>query len=212
MSSERRCGRCGLLIPADLSGGSRPLPPDCLTCERHPPPVDATHVVVSYAFPWSGLIAQFKFSSQTGWAASFAALMLHHTGVAACLAALTEDDVLIPLPLSSQRLETRGFNQSWLLTKSLSTQSACRAQLDAEVLLRIRDTVSQSSLALHDRRANVKGAFAVNPLKLQRVDGRHVVLVDDVMTSGASIYAAALALREARAARVTVVVLARTEA
>ena len=181
-------------------------------CEKRPPPVDATHVAVAYAFPWSGLIAQYKFSSQTGWAAEFAALMLQHTGVTACLASLTANDVILPLPLSRQRLQTRGFNQSWLLAQHLSAQSGTLARLDADVLLRIRDTAPQSSLALEDRLGNVRGAFAVDPLQAQQLTGRHVVLVDDVMTSGASIYAAALALRQAGAGLVSVLVLARTEA
>ena len=199
-------------MPEDLSGGGRSLPLSCLTCEKRPPPVDATHVAVSYAFPWSGLIAQYKFSSQTGWATEFAALMLQHTGVATCLAGLTPNDLILPLPLSRARLQTRGFNQSWLLAQHLSGQSGSLARLDAGMLLRIRDTAPQSSLALEDRLGNVRGAFAVDPLQTQHLTGRHVVLVDDVMTSGASIYAAALALRQAGAAQVSVLVLARTEA
>ena len=79
------------------------------------------------------------------------------------------------------------------------------------MLLRIRDTAPQSGLALEDRLGNVKGAFAVDPLQAHQLTGRHMVLVDDVMTSGASIYAAALALREAGAALVSVLMLARTE-
>lgn len=212
MSFARRCRQCALLLPADLSGASRLLPLNCITCERQPPPVDATYVAVPYAFPWSGLIAQYKFSSQTGWAAEFAALMLQHTAIADCLAGLTESDVILPLPLSRARLQTRGFNQSWLLAQHLRAQSGSPAQLDAGMLLRIRDTAPQSSLALKDRLGNVNGAFAVDPLQAQHLAGRHVVLVDDVMTSGASIYAAAPALRQAGAAVISVLVLARTEA
>lgn len=212
MPVQRRCRKCALLMPADLSGGTRQLPLDCVRCERNPPPVDATHVAVSYAFPWSGLIAQYKFSSQTGWAAGFAALMLEHKAIADCLKGLTADDVVLPLPLSRQRLQTRGFNQSWLLAQSLAAQSGTPARLDASLLLRIRDTAPQSSLPKSGRLTNVRGAFAVDPLNAGSLAGRHVVLVDDVMTSGASINAAALALQTARAARVTVLVLARTEA
>ena len=199
-------------MPADFSGGNRLLPLNCITCEKQPPPVDATHVAVSYAFPWSGLIAQYKFSSQTGWARQFAALLLQHAGIAACLAGLTANDVILPLPLSRQRLQTRGFNQSWLLAQQLHEQSRTLARLDAGVLMRIRDTAAQSGLALDNRLGNVRGAFAVDPLQAPRLAGRRVVLVDDVMTSGASLYAAALALRQANAAHISAVVLARTEA
>lgn len=211
MPFQRRCRKCALLMPSDLSGGSRQLPLDCLICERTPPPADAAHVAVSYAFPWSGLIAQYKFSAQTGWAAGFAALMLQHKGIADCLAELTADDVVLALPLSAQRLQTRGFNQSWLLAQSLAAQSGTRARLNSRYLLRIRDTAPQSGLSLNDRLTNVAGAFAVDPLDASGLAGRHVVIVDDVMTSGASIDAAALALRVAQVARITLLVLARTE-
>jgi ComF family protein len=199
-------------MPADLSGGTRALHLDCIRCEKISHPVDATHSAVSYAFPWSGLIAQYKFSAQTGRAAWFAALMLQHPGIALCLAGLTPQDWVVPLPLALQRLQTRGFDQSWLLAQHLASQSGTRAQPNASLLLRIRETPAQSTLPLDERLINVAGAFAVDPLKATHLAGRHVVLVDDVMTSGASIHAAALALRAAHAARVTVLVLARTEA
>lgn len=188
------------------------MPLECIKCERNPPPVDATHIAVPYAFPWSGLIGQYKFSAQTGWAAGFAALMLQHKSVADCLAGLAACDRVIPLPLAPQRLQTRGFNQSWLLARHLAAQSGTRAQLDSGLLLRIRDTAPQSSLPLDERQTNVAGAFSVDPLHAARLAGRRVVLVDDVMTTGASIYAAASALRAAQVADITVLVLARTDA
>jgi predicted amidophosphoribosyltransferase len=75
----------------------------------------------------------------------------------------------------------------------------------------VRNTAAQSALDRKARIANVKGAFAVDPLRANEVRDRNVVLVDDVMTSGASLHAAARALREAGAARITALVLARTD-
>ena len=138
--------------------------------------------------------------------------MLQHKSVADCLAGLAACDRVIPLPLAPQRLQTRGFNQSWLLARHLAAQSGTRAQLDSGLLLRIRDTAPQSSLPLDERQTNVAGAFSVDPLHAARLAGRRVVLVDDVMTTGASIYAAASALRAAQVADITVLVLARTDA
>ena len=84
------------------------------------------------------------------------------------------------------------------------------AQTDATLLLRTRDTLPQSALARAERLRNLRGAFAVEPLRIASVKGRRVLIVDDVMTSGASLHAAATVLREAGATHIAAVVLART--
>lgn len=137
--------------------------------------------------------------------------MLQNVSVLQCLSDLAPEDWVLPLPLSPQRLESRGFNQSWLLAQHLTRQSSTAAAADASLLLRIRDTRPQSQLVREERLTNVKGAFMVEPLRAPQVAGRHIVLVDDVMTSGASIYTAAQALQQAGAAQITALVLARTE-
>ena len=166
---------------------------------------------MSYAFPWSGLIGQYKFGNQPGWAPFFSRLMLQHSSVNRCMADLSPADWVLPLPLSAQRLQARGFNQSWLLARQLARYSHTAARADAHLLQRIRDTRPQSQLLRGERLTNVKGAFLVDPFRAHQLAGRHVVLVDDVMTSGASIYTAAQALQNAGAAQVTALVLARTE-
>ena len=208
---QRRCSLCARLLPADLSGGSRTLPTVCLPCQRHPPPITQTLAVVSYAYPWSGLIRQYKFGNHPGWAPFFTRLMLQNSSINHCLSDLAPADWVLPLPLSPQRLQTRGFNQSWLLTQQLARHSHTAARADARLLVRIRDTRPQSQLLRGERLTNVKGAFMVDPLRAHQLVGRHVVLVDDVMTSGASIYTAAQALQHAGAAQVTALILARTE-
>ncbi|MGA8393023.1 MAG: phosphoribosyltransferase family protein, partial [Burkholderiaceae bacterium] len=84
-------------------------------------------------------------------------------------------------------------------------------QTDASLLLRTRHTPAQSALNRSERLRNVQGAFAVEPLRAHELQGQRVVLVDDVMTSGASLHAAALTVRQAGAAHVTALVFARTE-
>jgi ComF family protein len=120
--------------------------------------------------------------------------------------ALDEADLVLPIPLSRERLAERGFNQSLQLARLLAPR-----QWDATLLLRIRHTPAQSALDRKARLANVKGAFALDPLRAGEVRGKRIVLVDDVMTSGASLHSAARVLREAGAARVTAIVLARTD-
>ena len=185
-------------------------PQRCTACLRQPPPLDAALAAVPYAYPWSTLITRYKFGEQHGWAGFFAARMLQAPGAAQALDALQAGDWLLPLPLSAERLQTRGFNQAWELAKALARQSPTQAQTDARLLLRVKHTLPQSQLGRAARLANVQGAFQVDPLRAPALHGRRVVLVDDVMTSGASLFAAAQALRGAGAAHITALVLART--
>jgi len=128
-------------------------------------------------------------------------------GVPGVAGELDRADLVLPLPLAPRRLAERGFNQALLLARALAP-----GKTEALLLLRLRETGTQTSLDRKARRANVRDAFGVDPLRARELRGRSVVLVDDVMTSGASLHAAAQALRRAGAARVAAVVLARTQA
>ena len=207
-----RCSACALVLPPDLSAGLRTSPGLCIDCIRHPPPVDGTLVAVTYAYPWSELITRYKFGNRPGWAPFFADLLLGAAAVRPLLKALQTDDIIVPMPLSAERLQSRGFNQAWALTRALGRQAATPARLDARLLLRVRHTQPQTTLHREARLANVRNAFQVDPLRAHAVVGRRVVLVDDVMTSGASLFTAAEALRTAGAAHITAMALARTAA
>ena len=172
--------------------------------------MDATLAAVPYAYPWSALISRYKFGEQPGWAGFFAGLLLQTPGVAQALNELDAQDWLLALPLSAERLQMRGFNQAWELASALARQSSTRGRADTRLLLRLKHTRPQSQLGREARMANVRGAFQVDPLRAGELAGRRVVLVDDVMTSGASLFAAAQALRDAGAAQITALVLART--
>jgi ComF family protein len=208
---QRRCERCALALPADLSLGLKLGPDLCAACVRQPPPLDKALAAVPYAYPWSDLIARYKFGEQHGWATFFATLLLKTPGVPQAFADLEPHDWVLPLPLSAERLQTRGFNQAWELASALARLSQTPAKSDARLLLRVKHTRPQSQLKREARLANVKGAFQIDPLRVAGVEGRRVLLVDDVMTSGASLFTAAQALREAGAAQITAVVLARTQ-
>jgi ComF family protein len=190
-----RCRRCALPVAHGVA--------ECGRCIAGPLPLDACHATLSYEYPWSGLVAEYKFGDRPGWAASFATLMRSAPWVEP---ALEEADLVLPLPLSRERLIERGFNQALVLARALAP-----AKAKPGLLLRVRHTQPQSELDRKARLQNVKGAFAVEPMRYAAVRGKRVVLVDDVMTSGASLFSAAQALREAGAARVTGLVLARTD-
>lgn len=166
--------------------------------------LDRCIAAVGYAYPWSDLIAQFKFGGQPGWAGPLVQLLRSTPWVEPALEAC---DLLVPLPLSERRLRERGYNQAHELARRLAP-----AKADATLLLRTRDTQPQPSLGRGERQRNVQGAFQIDPLRRAEVQGRHVVLVDDVMTSGASLYSAAAVLREAGARHIAALVVARTDA
>lgn len=206
-----RCTTCALALPADLSMGKGRPSAQCAACIRHPPPLHACFAAVAYAYPWSVLLTDYKFGLDAAWAGEFATLLGQTPGVSEALTNLEARDLLIPMPLSAERLQSRGFNQAWELAKALAVQSRSPVRPDARLLLRIKNTPPQAQLKREARLQNVKGAFIVDPLRTQEVACRRVVLVDDVMTSGASLFTAAQALRDAGAAHITALVIARTE-
>jgi ComF family protein len=148
-------------------------------------------------------MADFKFNEQPALAGFFAHLLKATPWVEPALEAA---DVLLPMPLSSQRLQQRGYNQALLLANHLS---AARTRTD--LLLRVVDTPAQHGLKRAQRLTALNHAFAVDPLKVSAVKGAQLVLVDDVMTTGASLNTAARVLKAAGASHITGLVVARTE-
>ena len=207
-----RCTACALALPADLTMGERRHPGVCAECLVQPPPVNATLVAVDYAYPWSELLTRYKFGNRPGWAAFFAALLLEATAVRSAFAALRPGDFILAMPLSAQRLQSRGFNQAWELASALASQSGSQGDAAPDMLLRVKHTQPQTELRREARLANVKGVFQLDPLRAPAVAGRQVILVDDVMTSGASLFTAASVLRAAGAVHVAAVAIARTAA
>jgi ComF family protein len=195
----RRCTGCALALKAGVAGHIK----RCGACIVESPPVDECLASVSYEYPWSDCIASYKFGNHPAWASAFALLLKSTPWVEP---ALDSADVLIPIPLSTARLQHRGYNQALQLCKHLDKEKT-----NAHLLLRIKDTLTQSTLSRVERIKNVRTAFAVDPLRSHQVHGKRIVLVDDVMTSGATLFAAAQTLREAGASHITALVFARTE-
>lgn len=190
-----RCRTCALPLPEGT--------PRCGACLREPPPLDACFAAVPYAYPWSGLVARFKFAGEPGWAVALGGQMARVAGLEA---ELQRCDLVLPMPLASARLAHRGFNQALLLARQLAS-----GKVESQLLLRLRETGTQASLDRAARQANVQNAFGVEPLRAGELRDASVLLVDDVMTSGATLHAAAHAVRQAGARRVAAVVLARTD-
>lgn len=175
----------------------------CGACLKQGPPLDQCLTAVAYAYPWSSLVADFKFRDQTGLARSFSTLLKAAPWVEPALDAA---DLILPMPLYAAKLAQRGYNQALLLSLELN-----KAKVRSDILLRILDTPAQHRLKRAQRLSALDHAFAVDPLQVEQVKDTRLVLVDDVMTTGASLYAAARVLRAAGAKHITGLVFARTE-
>jgi ComF family protein len=208
-----RCSTCAL----PLAGNNTLSITQCGECLLHPSALDACIAVVDYGYPWDGLLAQLKFSGQgqsgsAGPSASVArAIADTMRPLATVQTALQRADFIVPIPLATQRLRQRGFNQALEIAKHvLGTGAVARAKLRPHMLLRTRDTAPQVGLPRAERLRNMRHAFAVEPLLASQIQGASLVLVDDVTTTTATLCAAALALRAAGAAHVVGLVFART--
>jgi ComF family protein len=201
-SVEVRCYCCARSMPNALSPHSV-----CGACLHQPPAFDATVVVVDYAAPVDQLVLALKFGARLALAPLFAELLLD---------ALIEHDAnefplpdfLVAVPLGLVRLRERGFNQALEIAKPLS--NTLGVPLASNLLTRIRDTAAQAQLSPVERRHNLRGAFTFAAEKIHSVVGKHVGVIDDVMTTGETLNEVALTLKRFGAARVTNLVFART--
>lgn len=157
--------------------------------------------MADYASPWRELIAGFKFRQQIELAGALA------DALARAVADEPAPDWVLPVPLSRERLHERGFNQAWEIARRVARRGRWRAS--AALLQRVRDTAHQIGMTREQRERNLRDAFWVDD-RSGRLTGRNVALVDDVLTTGATAEAAALALRRAGADSVVLWVIART--
>jgi ComF family protein len=175
-----------------------PLGEVCGQCLRHPPAFDATHSAFTYDFPLDALLKALKYRGLLN-VADIVATELSNT-----LQHQPPPDLLIPMPLHPQRLQERGFNQAVEICRKLARLNGYQLSLDS--VIRVRHSEPQASLPLAQRAKNVKGVFAVT----QDMAGKSVLVVDDIMTSGASLNELAKTLKQAGATRVECGLAART--
>jgi ComF family protein len=202
-SGERLlCTGCAADLPrlADACpqcAGPSPGGSVCGACTAHPPQFDATLAPWRYEFPVDRLVLALKFGRRLALAEAFG------TALADC-AAGRRIDALVPMPLGPARLAERGFNQALEIARHLARRAG--VALEPGLARRVRDTAPQTDLPHDARAANVRGAFGCDA----GVTGRALAVVDDVMTTGASLEELARTLKRAGAARVENWVVART--
>ena len=194
--TQPRCQRCGLQ--------SRHTP--CLNCLATPPPFESTLVLGAYQPPLDRIIYAFKFGRQPALGRALAAALAPSVAHALTGWPPTRPrPIVVEVPLAHERLAERGYNQSLIIARSVAAR--CGLRLSAGALRRTRAGQPQSSLPRGARQPNIAQAFvAAQPLS------QPVLLIDDVMTTGATLVAASRALLEAGAPSVTCAVIARTPA
>lgn len=180
-----RCPRCALDSPRGAL---------CGRCLSEPPHYDATTAVLAYEFPADTLVHALKFRGELALAGLLGGLLLRHiTG--------QEMDCVVPVPLSAERLKQRGYNHAAEIARHVAAN-----KLDLALCVRSRDTPPQMELPFAERRKNVRGAFHCT----RALAGQSIALVDDVMTTGATLNEIAAVLKAAGAARVVNWVVTRT--
>ena len=187
------CHQCGLSLP-DITPAAR-----CGACLREAPVFERTLMAALYRPPFDQLVLALKFHAQLAFAPMFAELLArrvrHHQ--------LPRPDLILPVPLSVERLAERGFNQAMEIARPLARRLGVPVR-DAAV--RLRHTPPQASLPVEERQHNIRNAFHI-PVELS---GQVVAVVDDVMTTGATLNDMARALKQAGARSVVNLVVTRT--
>ncbi len=191
------CACCGLPFEFDVADGAV-----CGACAARQPAYDAARTVLRYDDASRPLILSFKNGDRMqagrhfgGWMARAGAELVQRA------------DLVAPVPLHWRRLAVRRYNQSAELARGVA--AAGGVELCVDLLRRTRATSSQGGLNRRARRLNVRGAFAVSPRRRRAIRGARILLADDVLTTGATVEAAARTLKRAGAVQVDVLVLAR---
>lgn len=190
---DHACAVCALPLPEESDSAI------CAECHLNPPLWQRAQAVFHYQFPVDRLIAAFKYHHQLALTDLFADFM------AARIAPDARPTMIVPVPLHPKRLRERGYDQTLLLARALArlTGIACHA----DVLQRQRETSMQKTLHREARRENLVGAFSCHP---QILAGQRILLIDDVLTTGATLSVLSEILLNAGAESVHALVIART--
>lgn len=194
---EPCCAQCGFPFEYDMGEGMQ-----CAGCLARPPRYSSARSAMIYDEASRPFILSFKHGGKTDNLARFAA-QLSRAG----RGFLKDADYIIPVPLHNKRRIQRRYNQSALLARALAKITI--AEFDPDLLRRTRHTMSQGGQSAKGRRRNVRGAFAVPIESKPRIAGAHIVIIDDVMTTGATVEACASILLRSGAKRVDVLCIAR---
>ena len=192
-----RCKRCAIRMPNTGTG----ITGICGRCLAEAPHFDTTTTLADYVSPVDGMVMALKFTARLDLGQFFGQLLASRLPA---MPPSAREAVVIPVPLAFERTRQRGFNQSHHIARAFASATGRPLVLDR--LLRVRHTAPQQTLALKERRRNIRGAFAVEG----RFSEQPILVVDDVMTSGSTLDEIARVLKKAGASQVHNLVVART--
>lgn len=196
------CACCGVPFPFDAGGGAGSDAVLCGACIASPPRFARARAVFQYDDTSRRMILAFKHADRLEGAPAFAAWMQR-----AGAEILPDTDLIVPVPLHRMRLWMRRYNQAAVLALALG--QACNIAVAVDALARVRHTPPMINMNSEARRKNLRGAIRLRHAENSNITGRNILLIDDVLTSGATAEACAAALGSAGAARVDVLTLAR---
>lgn len=192
------CIRCALPLPADLLNSKNIV---CGRCQKKPPAFDYSVSLFRYEEPVVWLIKQLKFNERLSHAKLLGEMLaerVKHGAAQKNTVYNTIPECILPVPLYKKRLRKRGFNQSIELARLVAKQAGLPLELN--MVERVRETEAQTGLDAGQRRKNLRSAFKV----VGSVKYNHVVIVDDVVTTGSTVNELALVLKRAGVKRVDV--------
>ena len=197
------CETCGAPFSrAEVAAGMARHGYLCGDCHLEPPPWRRARAALRYDAQARRLVFPLKYGDRTELAPALAQMMMRAGGPL-----VHETDVIVPVPLHRMRLISRRFNQAALIAAQIARRSGRPVMLDG--LVRVRRTAALAALPAEARRLEMEGAVAVRPGRVAQLRGKRVLLVDDVLTSGATARACAFALMTAGVACIDVLVAAR---
>lgn len=210
LQSGSVCRRCGDRLNAPILSTAPPSAPLCRTCRLAPPPFERAVCYGPYRDRMRAAIHALKYRQMTPAARPLGRMLAQTIGQFAAEAPAAM--LLLPVPLHRSRMAQRGFNQAHALAEHAlnalrKSHPHWRLTMAPRSLMRLRPTPIQAGLTARQRRLNVRGAFSVTDATA--LDGQHILLIDDIFTTGATVRAASLALLKAGAASVWVATLAR---
>ena len=201
LNQDRECCQsCGLPLPKTEAF--------CGDCLKHPHLFTQLHALADYQKPYPALIKKFKYAKKLIHGELLAALLIKSVTKDISFQQRSKIDYLLPVPLHQKKLQQRGFNQAQLIAQQIAKQLHIPVLLEA--LKRHKHTTAQEGLSLQKRKANLKNAFAISSDQEAKLSGTYIVIIDDVVTTGATVNSLCQVLLQAGVKRIDVWCICRT--
>jgi ComF family protein len=191
------CYQCGLPLKCDLKASL------CGQCQQSSPPIDYLVSSLQYAYPVDYLVSQLKFQCDLTHAKIFGQVLLETLQAHYMQQPSQLPEIIIPVPLHKKRIRQRGFNQALEIARPIAAK--LNIPVSTSLVKRTKYTKAQSLLTAVERRKNLRNSFVVS----KPVENEHIVLLDDVVTTGTTVYELAILLKKSGVKKVGVWTVAR---